>query len=81
MTSNQRGFVPVDTQRSFPDEEARYKTSGNKGRYLNDWCRNARGESRLLRWSPFATGLPHYAHPLASTIKDIANVTDARPQS
>ena len=73
MTSNQRGFVPVDTQCSFPDEEAKVQDLWEQGQIFERSVQERPEENRYVFYDgpPFATGLPHYGHLLASTIKDI----------
>ena len=73
MTSNQRGFVPVDTQCSFPDEEAKVQDLWEQGQIFERSVKERPEQNRYVFYDgpPFATGLPHYGHLLASTIKDI----------
>ena len=72
MTSNRTAFVPVDTQCSFPDEEAKVQDLGT-GPDIRTFSQKRSEENRYVFYDgpPFATGLPHYGHLLASTIKDI----------
>ena len=73
MTSNRRAFVPVDTQCSFPDEEAKVQDLWEQGQIFERSVQERPEENRYVFYDgpPFATGLPHYGHLLASTIKDI----------
>lgn len=66
-------FDPVDPRQSFPDLErgilAYWKEEDLFRRSIE--LREGREEFSFYDGPPFATGLPHYGHLLAGTIKDV----------
>ena len=66
-------YEPVDNKAGFPDvEEAVLKYWQDQQVFEKSLERNRRGEEFVFYdGPPFATGLPHYGHLLAGTIKDI----------
>ena len=66
-------FKPVSNKVAFPQmEESILKVWEERGTFKKSLEKNAGGERyKFYDGPPFATGLPHYGHLLAGTIKDI----------
>jgi len=66
-------FKPVSNKVAFPQmEEAILKVWEERGTFEKSLKKNEGGERyKFYDGPPFATGLPHYGHLLAGTIKDI----------
>ncbi len=66
-------FDPVDPKQSFPSlEEGILKYWREEDTFKRSIKRREKGESfSFYDGPPFATGLPHYGHLLAGTIKDV----------
>ena len=57
----------------FPTEEEKVKTFWDDKDAFHTCLKQSKGKPRFTFYDgpPFATGLPHYGHILAGTIKDI----------
>jgi len=66
-------FRPVDTKLSFADMEREVLGYWTESRIFEKSIENRRGSAPYVFYDgpPFATGLPHYGHLLAGTIKDV----------
>jgi isoleucyl-tRNA synthetase len=66
-------FKPVDPQLSFADMERDILAFWRESRIFEKSVENRRGCAPYVFYDgpPFATGLPHYGHLLAGTIKDV----------
>ena len=66
-------FAKVNPQVSFPAEEARVLAFWDEARIFERSLAARRGAPEFVFYDgpPFATGLPHYGHLLASAIKDV----------
>ena len=66
-------FRPVDTQSAFAGEEAKIQDFWRRTSAFRRSVEERPYENRYVFYDgpPFATGLPHYGHLVASTIKDI----------
>jgi isoleucyl-tRNA synthetase len=73
MQADKPAFSPVDTQADFPKEEAKVQELWNETDAFQRSVSERPMEKRYVFYDgpPFATGLPHYGHMIASTIKDI----------
>jgi len=66
-------FKPVSNKAQFPQMEEQILDFWAQGEIFGKSLERNRGKSRYTFYDgpPFATGLPHYGHLLAGTIKDI----------
>jgi len=66
-------FDPISSQVSFPDVERRVLDVWEKEKTFETSLKLTRGKEAFVFYDgpPFATGLPHYGHLLAGTLKDI----------
>lgn len=66
-------FKPVDSQVDFPKTERDVLSFWSEGDVFSKSIENRRGGDEFIFYDgpPFATGLPHYGHLLAGTIKDV----------
>ncbi len=66
-------FDPVSSQVRFPDVERRILDYWEKEKTFEVSLKLTRGKEAFVFYDgpPFATGLPHYGHLLAGTLKDI----------
>ena len=66
-------FKPVSNQIDFPEMENEVLAFWREHDIFNQSVENRRGGSKFVFYDgpPFATGLPHYGHLLAGTIKDV----------
>ena len=66
-------FKPVSNKVAFPETERAILEFWEKDRTFEKSLERNRGRERFTFYDgpPFATGLPHYGHLLAGTIKDI----------
>ncbi len=66
-------FTPVSSQVSFPEEERRMLDLWAERRVFERSVEDRPEDARYVFYDgpPFATGLPHYGHLVASTLKDI----------
>lgn len=66
-------FEPVDTKLSFAEMERGVLAFWSERRIFERSLENRRGARPYVFYDgpPFATGLPHYGHLLAGTIKDV----------
>ncbi|MEE2756780.1 MAG: isoleucine--tRNA ligase [Myxococcota bacterium] len=73
MQSKESAFRPIDTQVGFPTEERKVKTLWDDKEIFKRSIDEKPDEKRYVFYDgpPFATGLPHYGHLVANTIKDI----------
>ena len=58
---------------NFPDEEEKIQALWKKLDAFQTCLKQSKGKQKFTFYDgpPFATGLPHYGHILAGTIKDI----------
>jgi len=66
-------FKPVSNQPKFPEMECEVLDFWNKNQIFEKSMKNRSGGKEYVFYDgpPFATGLPHYGHLLAGTIKDV----------
>ncbi len=66
-------FKPVSNQPKFPEMECEVLDFWNKNQIFEKSLKNRSGGKEYVFYDgpPFATGLPHYGHLLAGTIKDV----------
>ena len=66
-------FKPVSNQPKFPEMECEILDFWNKNQIFEKSLKNRSGSKEYVFYDgpPFATGLPHYGHLLAGTIKDV----------
>jgi len=66
-------FDPVSSQVRFPDVERKVLDLWEKEKTFQTSLESTRGKEAFVFYDgpPFATGLPHYGHLLAGTLKDI----------
>ena len=66
-------FQPVNSQVSFPSLEREVLAAWQREETFAASLRRRAGHSEFVFYDgpPFATGLPHYGHLLAGTIKDV----------
>ena len=66
-------FRPISSSISFPQEEHRILKIWKEGNIFQRSVDQRSAEDRFVFYDgpPFATGLPHYGHLVASTLKDI----------
>ncbi len=66
-------FKPVSNQPKFPEMECEILDFWNKNQIFEKSLKNRSGGKEYVFYDgpPFATGLPHYGHLLAGTIKDV----------
>ncbi|MEI8245045.1 MAG: isoleucine--tRNA ligase [Lentisphaerota bacterium] len=66
-------FKPVSNQPKFPEMECVVLDFWNKNQIFEKSLKNRSGGKEYVFYDgpPFATGLPHYGHLLAGTIKDV----------
>ena len=66
-------FKPVSNQPKFPEMECEILDFWNKNQIFEKSMANRHGGKEYVFYDgpPFATGLPHYGHLLAGTIKDV----------
>ena len=66
-------YEPVSSRTPLPEEEKRVLRFWKENRIFEKSLENRRGAREFVFYDgpPFATGLPHYGHLLAGTIKDI----------
>lgn len=66
-------FTPVSSQTNFPELEKHILDFWDKERIFEKSLEKRRGSKEYVFYDgpPFATGLPHYGHLLAGTIKDV----------
>lgn len=66
-------FKPVSNQPKFPEMECEILDFWNKNQIFEKSMENRHGGKEYVFYDgpPFATGLPHYGHLLAGTIKDV----------
>ncbi|HUI92900.1 MAG TPA: isoleucine--tRNA ligase [Chitinivibrionales bacterium] len=68
-----RKFDPVNAKVSFPEVESAVLSFWNKNKAFAKSLEATKGRNPFVFFDgpPFATGLPHYGHLLAGTLKDI----------
>jgi len=73
MAGEQLAAVPEVDKISFPGEEERVQKLWDELDVFNTCLKQSKGKPKFTFYDgpPFATGLPHYGHILAGTIKDI----------
>lgn len=66
-------FNPVNNQSNFPDIEKKTLEFWQKEKIFEKSMAQRKGGEEFVFYDgpPFATGLPHYGHLLAGTIKDV----------
>ena len=66
-------FKPVSNQPKYPEMECEVLDFWNKNQIFEKSLKNRSGGKEYVFYDgpPFATGLPHYGHLLAGTIKDV----------
>ena len=66
-------FKPVSNQPKFPEMECEVLDFWNRNQIFEKSLKNRSGGKEYVFYDgpPFATGLPHYGHLLAGTIKDV----------
>jgi isoleucyl-tRNA synthetase len=73
MSEMQANFRPIESQVSFPEVEERVRAHWDETNAFQRSIDQRPKDNRYVFYDgpPFATGLPHYGHLVASTIKDI----------
>jgi isoleucyl-tRNA synthetase len=66
-------FEPINTHVNFPETEKKIAAFWNENDIFKKSLQNTKDKREFVFFDgpPFATGLPHYGHLLAGTIKDI----------
>ncbi|MBP9718523.1 class I tRNA ligase family protein [Candidatus Gracilibacteria bacterium] len=67
-----QSFAPVTTKQSFPELEHEILAFWEKENIFEKSVKNRKGKPKFVFFDgpPFANGLPHYGHILASSLKD-----------
>lgn len=68
-----KAFAPVDPKQNFPTLEKKILAHWKKNKIFEQSVKNRPASKEYVFYDgpPFATGLPHYGHLLAGTMKDV----------